>query len=255
MHALLAVAAIHDRYLGLAPSNKRSVRELSHWSECTTNLAKMLSGPIKEEYKDACWATASKLGILTFASAEADPTERQPWPLGPEDPTDLEWLRLGAGKMKLWKLLNPLRPESSLKPIAGALSRISAPLPAKGIDGVPPELVGFCGLDKDSTLLTNPYFNVVHGLAELQQAQDPLIVYADSLRVQGQMCGAFQNLLHDKDPIALTLLFMWYNYARKTKWWIEMRAKYEHGAIYNYLKHHHGDNVALQRLLKPLSKT
>lgn len=76
----------------------------------------MLSGTIKEEFKDPCWATASTLGILTFSSTDVDTTTKQPWPLGPEDSSDLEWLPLGAGKMKLWQLLNPLRPQARSSP-------------------------------------------------------------------------------------------------------------------------------------------
>ncbi|OAQ96931.1 hypothetical protein LLEC1_04238 [Akanthomyces lecanii] len=174
MHGLLAVAAVHDRHLGLVPCSRRTLRELHHWSRCTILFAEMLSCTIKEEFKDPCWATAATLGILTFASTDVDAAgKKQPWPLGAADSSDLEWLRLGAGKMRLWQLLNPLRPQSA---------------------------------------------------------------------------GAFEALLRDKDPVALILLCMWYDSARRAKWWIEMRAKYEYAAIRSYLQLHYGEHIAVKRL-------
>lgn len=249
MHGMLAVAAVHERFLGLTPSTRRTIRELNHWSQCTVLFAKILSGPIKEEFKDICWAAASKLGILTFSSTDVDMTQKQPWPLGPEDPADLEWLRLGAGKMKLWQLLNPLRPQSAFKPMAHVLARLSEPLPEKGIEGVAPDLVKVCGLHESSTADNNAYFNIAHGLSELQRMDSLDDGYALALRVSGHMSGSFEALLQEKDAVALLLLCLWYESARKTKWWIEMRAKYEHEAIKSYIQQYHSDHAAVKQLL------
>lgn len=251
MHGLLAVAAVHDRHLGVARSSQRTLRELQHWSQCTVLFAKMLRGTIEEECKDACWATASTLGILTFASTDggASRKQQQPWPLGPADSSDLEWLRLGAGKMKLWQLLNPLRPQSAFKPMAHVLARIRAPLPERGIDGVPPDLAALCGMDASSTADNNAYHTVVHGVAQLQKVDDREEGYGAALRVSGHMNGAFETLLRQKDPMALVLLCMWYDTARTTKWWIEMRAQYEHAAIRRYIEQHHSEHIAVKRLL------
>lgn len=218
MHGLLAVAAVHDRHLGLAPLRRRTLRELHHWSECTILFSKMLSGTIKEEFKDVCWATAATLGILTFASTDVDATtSKQPWPLGPEDSSDLEWLRLGAGKMRLWQLLSPLRPQSVFKPMTHVLARISEPLPAHGADGVPPDLAELCGMDETLTVDSNAYHNIAHGLAQLQKVQGLQDGYGAALRVSGHMSGAFEALLRQRDPMALVLLCMWYETARKMK--------------------------------------
>ncbi|KAJ6787387.1 hypothetical protein PWT90_08601 [Aphanocladium album] len=209
----------------------------------------MLSGVIREEFKDACWATASTLGILTFSSTDVDMTKKQPWPLGPEDPSDLEWLRLGAGKMKLWQLLNPLRPQSAFRPMAHVLARLSQPLPEKGIDGVPPDMVRFCGMGETSTAENNAYYSVAHGLSQLQKVDNLNDAYGSALRVSGHMSGNFGALLRQKDPMALILLCLWYEKARKTKWWIEMRARYEHEAIRSYIQEFHGGHAAVKQLL------
>ncbi|TQW00400.1 hypothetical protein V2A60_001488 [Cordyceps javanica] len=211
----------------------------------------MLGGTIKEEHKDPCWATASTLGILTFSSIDLDMITRHPWPLGPEDSSDLEWLRLGAGKMKLWQLLNPLRPQSAFKPMAHVLARISEPLPERGVDGVPPDLAAFCGMDEGSTADNNAYHVIAHGLSQLEKVDDMQEAYASALRVSGHMNGKFEALLRQKDLTALVLLCLWYEKARKTKWWIEMRAQYEHPAIRSYIDQHHGGRAAVKRLLYP----
>ncbi|OAA71338.1 von Willebrand factor, type A [Cordyceps fumosorosea ARSEF 2679] len=205
MHGMLAVAAAHDRYLGLTPSSRRTLRELSHWSQCTILFAKMLRGTIKEEFKDACWATASTLGILSFASTNVDLAARDPWPLGPADSSDLEWLRLGAGKMKLWQLLDPLRPQSACQPMHRVLRRISEPLPERGADGIPRDLAECCGMDASSTADSNAYHNIAHGLAQLDgyDGHDGQKGYGSALRVSGHMSGAFEARLREKDVVAL----------------------------------------------------
>src|SRR6201992_1574404 len=109
MHGTLAVAAVHDRYLGVTSAHPRSFRESYHWSQCTILFNKWLSQSIKEEHKDPLWATAGTLAILTFSSINACFPEES-WPLSAPDSSDLEWLRLGTGKMALWHLVNPLRP-------------------------------------------------------------------------------------------------------------------------------------------------
>lgn len=249
MHGMLALAAVHDRYLGISVEKHRSFRELNHWSQCTVLFAEMLTGVIREETKDPCWATASTLGILTFSSTDAGISGKRAWPLGPEDASDLQWIRLGTGKMKLWQMLNPLRPQSAFKPMAHILAQISAPLPESGAEGISPDVAKFCGIDEFSTPENNAYFNIAHGLAHLLKVQDPHETYGSALRVSGHMSGDFEVLLRTRDPVALVLLCIWYEKARRAKWWIEMRAQFEHAAIREYLQQHHSEHAATQKLL------
>ncbi|EXJ77630.1 hypothetical protein A1O3_09858 [Capronia epimyces CBS 606.96] len=242
IHGTLAVTAVHDRYLGLTPTRRRSLRETYHWAQCTTLFKKWLNQPIKEEDKDPLWAAAGTLGVLAFSSINAVSPE-EAWPLGPPDPSDLEWLRLGAGKLALRHLVNPLRPESVFRVMTEKFAHMHRPVPVKGIDGISVELVQLCQLDDSSTRENNPYFTVVHGLSghfDVPEAEAFL---------GGVMHHEFGTRLEQKDPVALLLLCLWYTRARKIKWWIDLRAKYELPAICTYLRRHFKDNSTIQGLL------
>ncbi|KAF2097028.1 hypothetical protein NA57DRAFT_77280 [Rhizodiscina lignyota] len=248
MHGSLAVAAVHDRYLGLTPTNRRSFRESYHWSQCTILFNKWLSHPIEEKYKDPLWATAGSLGILTFSSINVRSPE-EAWPLGPADSSDLEWLRLGVGKMKLWHLVNPLRPGSVFRIMSESFAYMHTPLPTKGTDGVSAELVQLCGLDESSTRENNPYFSVVHAISWLLEAPKGEVSQGRIMMVSNHMHDEFGTYLEKKDPVALLLLCLWYTRAREAKWWIEFRARHELPAICTYLHRYHKDNSAIQALI------
>ncbi|KAJ5625830.1 hypothetical protein N7510_002139 [Penicillium lagena] len=249
MHGTLAVTAAHDRYLGVTPTHRRrSLRESHHWSQCTLLFNKWLSQSIKEEHKDPLWATAGSLGILTFSSINARVPE-EAWPLGTPDPSDLEWLRLGNGKMALWHLANPLRPNSVFRTMSETFAYMHQPLPVKGTDGVSAELVQLCGLDESSTLGNNPYFTVVHGLSRLFGLPKGKASLGRVLMVLSHMNDEFEACLREKDPVALLLLCLWYTRARENKWWIDLRARYELPAICTYLQRYYTDNSAIQTLI------
>lgn len=248
LHGTLAVAAVHDRYLGVTPLHRRTLRESYHWSQCTILFNKWLRQPIKEEHKDPLWATAGSLGILTFSSVNVS-TKEEVWPLGAPDASDLEWLRLGTGKMALWKLVDPMRPTSAYRGMHETFRAMHQPLPDKGIDGIPIELVRACGLDESSTRENNPYFVIAHGLRILLQEPIGKASMGKCMTVTSHMHNGFDRLLERKDPVALMLLLLWYMRAGKSVWWIDLRARYEIPAIRTYLQRYHGDNTAIQALL------
>lgn len=62
---------------------------------------------------------------------------------------------------------------------------------------------------------------------------------------------SFRDLLHEKDPIALLLLALWYAQASRVLWWIEQRARIESQAIRSYLEKFHRNNTNVHRLLPP----
>lgn len=248
MCGTLAVTAVHDRYLGVTPTHCRSLRESYHWSQCTVLFNKWLRQPIKEEHKDSLWATAGILAILTFSSINAR-FPAQAWPLGPPDSSDLEWLQLGAGKMALWHLVDPLRPESVFRTMSEIFAYMHRPLPAKGTDGVSVEFVQLCGLDESSTRENNPYFTFVHGLSQLLEVPTGDASPGIVMVVMRHMCKEFGTYLEKKDPVTLLLLCLWYTRAREDKWWIDLRARYELPAICTYLQRYHGDNSAIQALI------
>jgi len=249
MHGTLAVTAVHDRYLGVTPIHRRSLRESYHWSQCTSLFNKWLSQqPIKEEHKDPLWATAGTLGILTFSSINTCGIEGV-WPLKTPDSSDLEWLRLSTGKMTLWQLVNPLRPGSAFRIMSETFTHMQQPLPSKGIDGISVELVHLCRLDEASTRQDNPYFTVVHGLSRLLALPKSETSLGRVLTVMSYMHNEFGSCLEKKDPIALLLLCLWYSRARRSRWWVDLRGKYELPAICTYLQRYHKDNKAIQALI------
>jgi hypothetical protein len=249
MHGLLAVTAVHDRYLGVTPTSRRSIRESYHYCQCTILFNKWLSQkPIKEEHKDPLWAAAGTLGILTFSSTNPRSLE-QSWPLGPHDSSDLEWVRLGTAKMALWHLVNPMRPESVFRVMFETFASMRLPVTAKGTDGVSVELTQLCGLDESSTRENNPYFTVAHSLSRLLGMPESKDSLGRVLMVSGHMHNEFASCLEKKDPVALLLLHLWYTRARQSIWWIDIRARYELPAICAYLRRFHGDNNAIQALL------
>jgi hypothetical protein len=248
VHVALAVTAAHDRYLGLTPTCRRSLRESQHWALCTTLFNKWLRQPIQEEHKDPLWATAALLGILTFSSTNRHSPE-EVWPLGPDDSSDLEWLPLGASKMALWRLVNPLRPGSVFRLASKDFESMREARPEQGIEGVLPSLVQLCGLDETSTQESNPYFKIAHSLSLLFHVSDGTNLYGKIVMVMGDLSHSMRTNLESKDPLALLLFGLWYTKARKVKWWIDFRARYELPAICMYLRKYHAQNHAIQALI------
>lgn len=214
---------------------------------------KWLCQPIKEEHKDTVWATAGTLAILTFSSIHAHFPD-QAWPLAPRDASDLEWLRFGTGKMKLCHLVNPSRAESVFRTMTKTFPQRHEELPSKGTYGITSSLVHLCGLDESSTMGNNPYFNVVHSLSRLLEIPNSEVLHSSVMMVSGNMHNEFEVQLEKKDPVALALLCLWYIKARKVRWWIDLRARYEVPAISTYLQQYHIDDSRIRALINWIRK-
>lgn len=198
------MTAVHDRYLGVVPTQRPSLRESYHLSQCRMLYNEWLGQAIKEEHKDPLWATAGALGILTFPSINAG-SPKQAWPLVASDASNLAWIHLGARKMDLCNLVNPMRPGGVLCHDR-TFAYLHYPLPQKGTDGVSVELVQLCALDESSTQETNSYFSVAHALSRLllEAPKGPASQGAVIL-VSRHMDNEFGVLL---DSVALLLLFV-----------------------------------------------
>ncbi|KAJ5710032.1 hypothetical protein N7493_009624 [Penicillium malachiteum] len=225
LHGTLAVAAVHDGYLSLSPT-------VAHCENHTTGL----NPKDQEEHKDPIWTTTGTLSILAFASINAVSTN-DAWPLGSPDCSNLEWLRLGSGKMSLWNLVDPLRPGSAFRVMIETLIRMRKPLPIRGTEGVPEDLEN------------NVYFTVVHSLSRFLDVPQENVALGDALMVSNYMHNKFEDRLRNKDPIALLLLCLWYAKARRVRWRIDFRARFELPAICNYLQRYHGGDTHVQSLI------
>ncbi|KAL4744760.1 hypothetical protein BDW72DRAFT_199284 [Aspergillus terricola var. indicus] len=247
MHASLAVAFTYDRYLNGSSGGCRSFDECYHWSRATTLLNRRLAQPISatSKDKDAIWGTAAALAILSFASPDAR-TPEESWPLERSaDCSDLDWLCMSSGKMALWNFVNPLRPDSLFRVMAATFAQINAPLPERGIDGIPGPLAGVCCLDSATTTRDNPYFEAAHAVSTILNLPDSKVTTGMTQLFTRCIQGPFEDMLRYRDPVALLLLYLWYGKA-SCIWWIELRARVERPAICEYLRRFHQGDAALQ---------
>ncbi|KAI1813383.1 hypothetical protein GGS20DRAFT_481097 [Poronia punctata] len=235
MHASLAVALTYDRYLNRSSNCRRTVEECFHLSESTVLLNKRLENPIKTEDKDAIWGTAAALALVTFASPDAS-TPEQAWPLKSSPNTDLEWLPMVRTKMSLWNLMDPMRPDSLFRVMAATFDEMQTPLPETGIDGIPEELAAVCNLEESSTPRNNPYFSAAHAVCRILGLPDSEVTTGGTVAFTLSIRGTFYDMLRERDPVALLLLYLWYRKAGRSIWWIELRARVECPAIRRYLQ-------------------
>lgn len=247
MHGILAMAAVHNRYLGGQLTCRRSFREVYHSSQCTVLFSEWLGQPIEEKHRDAIWATGVILANLSFSSIDVSSFE-QAWPLKPSDSSDLQWLRLKANDKALWHLANPMRTSSVFRVISDTFSH-NEQLPTRGIDRVSVELVKLCGLDESSTAENSSYFGFAHALSRLLEVPNGGASLGQIFKVVGAMTDVLRVCLEEKDPIALLLLYLWYTRARNSRWWIDQRARYEIPAIRTYLQRQHKDNGTIPAIL------
>ncbi|KAF2759203.1 hypothetical protein EJ05DRAFT_337075 [Pseudovirgaria hyperparasitica] len=248
MHAVLAVSALHDRYLGVQTVHYQPVRQAYHLSRSIALFRDSLTNTIGEAQKDAVWATAVFLAILTMSSTVvSSPSEC--WPLTSSDSSTVEWLRLKASDKALWTIADPLRADSAFSTMSDTLSQMKQELPAKGISGMPARLAQACHLNEKSTEETNPYFLFAHGLSRLIGEPQGEASLGVAFIPINSMSPTFRTLLEDKDPVALLLLCLWYTRARHCKWWIEFRARHAVPSICAYLQHNHADLDAVEMLV------
>jgi hypothetical protein len=67
--------------------------------------------------------------------------------------------------MSLWRIANPLRPDSLFRIMASTFAQMHSPLPEKGIDGITRDLAIVCHLEDSSTAENNPYFNAAYAVS------------------------------------------------------------------------------------------
>ncbi|KAJ5913816.1 hypothetical protein N7504_002699 [Penicillium tannophilum] len=248
MHASLAVALTYDRYLNSSSYNHRSLEECYHWSQSTALLNRRLREPIQAKDKDPIWGTAAALAILSFSTPDAH-TPQDSWPLMSSGSSDLDWLRMSKGKMALWNIVNPLRPDSLFNVMAATYAHMDSPLPESGIDGIPSALAAICLLHESSTAKNNPYFCAAHAVSQILNLPDSGVTTGGSQIFTRTIHGRFEDLLRKRDSVALLLLYLWYRKVGRSIWWVELRARVECPAICLYLQLYHKENAGLQAFL------
>jgi hypothetical protein len=244
MHASIAVAHAYDRLQSNSSLVRQTIDESHHWTQSVVLFGQKVRGTIKKEDKDPIWATAAALAVLTFVCLPTS-APGMAWPMKNSDTSDWEWLHMSKGKMALWSLTNPLRPDSLFHVLAPTFAHMHSPLPMQGADGIVPELAFVCAIDNDSTIHSNPYFNAVHTLCRLYGLPDEQVSVGQTEPFVQSICGAFEDLLKGRDPTALLLLYLWYQKASRTNWWVRPRAQVECPSICLYLRLYHGDHGSI----------
>jgi hypothetical protein len=251
MHIVLTLTSIHDRFLSPVPDRKPTVTELYHWTEGASLLNKKLSSPWPPEARDSLWTAAALLGAIAFSNVEAAEPE-EAWPLKEADSGDLEWLRMSDGKQIIWKIADPLRPESAFHALATELinDQIYVDTTYFNYEDVPQPFLSLFEIDESSTQENNPYFSAIRILSSLLHMECNHSTIAKYLSFMSQVTKSYKRLLEQKDPRALLLLAYWFGKVYHGTWWVSQRALMEGQATCLYLEKYHSHETAIMDLLE-----
>lgn len=249
----MTLTLLHDRHLSGTPTISRTI--LSHWYNGTAKFKEALMKPLKNESRDALWASAALLGVIQFASIDVRSVE-EAWPLKPSDPTDLDWLKMSEGKKAIFALTDPLRPDSAFRKMSVNHDCLFRPMidtqdqcNAYAID-LTKDFVDMFDLGPTSSRYDNPYYRPAMILARLLHIKCDGNNIFEFLGFMMHMGPKLRNMLDKKDAKALLLVVYWYAKLYRGQWWLYRRGLMEGQAICMYLDKYHGHDVKLQRMLE-----
>jgi hypothetical protein len=178
------------------------------------------------------------LGTSAFADIKAKTLE-EAWPFTPPSQHDLNWLRMSDGKKVVWKIADPLRPDSVFKGLAMDLRQEIRPLPSIGEEMAvfPPQFTDFFDLNSESTPETNLYHAAASILAQIMLMEGARGTVLRCFSFISHMDPRYRALLERRDPRAMLLLAYWYaKVLEYGQWWIWRRAVLEGPAICLYFE-------------------
>ncbi|PQE05610.1 C6 finger domain protein [Rutstroemia sp. NJR-2017a BBW] len=253
MHVMQTLTATHDRFLALPSphSYHRSVTESYHLSHAASLFNKKLFSPINDKDRDALWATAALMGIISISSIEAS-TPYEAWPLTPYSDTDLDWLRMSESKVVIWNLTKPDRPDSVFHKLSIHFIKAHTESEKRepNFSVLPPQFLELCEIDTFSTASNNPYYALLVGLVNITTADNKNSATQAFLGSLSHMQSGFKGLMKSRDPRALLLVAWWYAKVHKLNWWLELRAVTECQAICIYLGRYYADDLLIKELLE-----
>ena len=258
---------MHDRHLGISSGVDQSIAIPFHWSRGASLLNSKLTNGVAPSERDALWICAGMLGALSFASILAESPE-EAWPLKQQTATpagDLAWLKMSEGKKEIWKITNPMRPNSIFRPLAAYFTQYFEPVSYEPslLHNLPQDLLSLCHFSSTTTeasisspeFNTNPYFSSVFTLAHLLPMPCNRTTFSRFMTFFGSMHTSFKSLLEQKDTAALILLAYWYaKMCDLDQWWLKQRVVLECRATCMYLQQHYTggdeDHGKILRLLE-----
>lgn len=211
--------------------------------------------PLKNESRDALWASASLLGVIQFASFDAR-TPEEAWPFRPSHATDLDWLKMSDGKKAVFAMTNPLRADSVFSTMSVGHDKMFGFM-IEPLESLTPEAIDltrdFCDmfdLGPTSSAAANPYYKPAMTLARLLHTTCDSNNILEFFGFMMHMGPRMKALLDQKDAKALLLVSYWYAKLYRGQWWLQRRGLMEGQAICMYLDKYHGDDAKLQRMLE-----
>ena len=252
MHCLMTLTMMHDRFLTGSFHTRQSAEEVSHWYRGTAMFKDALSQTARRpDEKDALWASAALLGAIQFSYIEAS-TPEMAWPMKPASSDDLDWLSMSDGKKAVWKIADPLRPDSAFKDLAKDHVNIFQPRhqSVPHVDAPYAEFAKIFELDADSTKDTNPYHDAACSLARLLHVECNATTVLEFLSFISHVQPELKKLIERKEPRALLLIACWYAKTYSYQWWIYRRGLLEGQSICMYLDKYHPYEEAIHRLLE-----
>ena len=213
-----------------------SAAEAYHWQQAITLFNAKLSGRIDASERDAVWATAILIGVVTLCHIEAT-TADEAWPVAAPSSLDLNWIRMSSGKKEIWKLAGLEKSGSILQPWSGASAPIPAPQ-AQDLQILPTEMILFLALNSNVSLSGNPYYAAASALGQCLAIDQGKPVIMCFLMFISDMQPVYKSLLERKDPRALLILAWWNAKVSQAEecWWIQRRIVLEGRAICRYLQ-------------------
>lgn len=249
MHIILATTAIHDRHLPKQPGiDDAPLAEAYHGAKGAALLVEKLSNPIVYEERDALWSSAAMLGIATMTSLDAS-SPAEAWPMKPYDPSDLDWLNMTVGKEAIWRVTNPMRPDSIFFAMAEGYTALMSSPPLLNLQDIPKDFIQLCDLDGPVPSDQNTYYAPVSFLSVLMRDTCTHNSMPKYISFLGFMSPAFRSLLQLKDPRALIIFAHWYACVIVSQWWVARRALVECQAICLYLERYHSGDSGIQAIL------
>jgi hypothetical protein len=222
---------------------RRTIEEIHHWTQGVTLFNKKLSTPLQPADRDAIWAAASMLGVITFASIE-DPTLEQTWPLAPSVSAEPEWLKMGQGKSVLMSLAQPDRPDSIFHDLFSIFPTTECSL--KNVPSSFVKLYGLEALPEQSSPYATPLIHIFAPLSMECPSSLMTVFYAFNNCMQNE----FGRLVVNKEPRALLVMAYWYSKICTGQWWLRRRALIEGRATCTYLETYCTQYSTIQNLLR-----
>ncbi|KAF6804628.1 C6 finger domain-containing protein [Colletotrichum musicola] len=246
MHIILATTHLHDTSSTPSCPPSSSAAFAYHWYHGVSMLHSKLSRPVAPSERDALWVAAALVGVSSFANVGGSPAES--WPLRPESPSDLDWMKLSDGKKQVWKLTDPRRAGGAFRDVADDLyARFMEPgtPPTEGAERVaylethlPDGFVELYDL-RETTPEENPYWTATEALAScwgVPTDPNPREAVVPFLGFITRLNPRFRTLLERRDERAMLMLAYWYaRVCDRRFWWMWRRAVLETRAICEFL--------------------